>query len=79
MEDVRNGRQRVKIEERPDYVFVVLKPVDYTKGGDLRFADLYVFIGRDFCITVAPGDCKSGQEAISSAERLADPERPDQQ
>jgi magnesium transporter len=78
MEDVRNGRQRVKIEERPDYVFVVLKPVDFTNGGHLTFSDLYIFVGRDFCITVAPGDCKSGQEAISSAERLANPERPDQ-
>jgi magnesium transporter len=78
IEDCRKGRQRVKLEDRPNYIFVVLKPVDYTKEGELTFSDLYLFVGREFCITVAPGHCKSMEEAISSAGRLADPERPDQ-
>lgn len=78
IEDIHNGRQRVKIEERPDYAFVVLKPVNYTKEGEVSFSDLYVVVGRNFCITVEPDHCRSAQEAIASAERLADPERPDQ-
>jgi magnesium transporter len=78
IEDCRNGRQRVKLEDRPNYIFIVLKPVDHTKEGELTFSDLYLFVGREFCITVAPGRCKSTQEAMSSAGRLADPERPDQ-
>ena len=78
IEDCRNRNQRAKAEERPDYLFVVLKPVSRTDLGSLTFTDLDIFIGRDFCITVEEERCKASQDALASAAKLADQNRPDQ-
>jgi magnesium transporter len=77
IEDCRSRNQRAKAEERPDYLFVVLKPVNSVDGG-ISFTDLDIFVGRNFCITVEEERCKASQEAVTSAAKLADPERPDQ-
>jgi magnesium transporter len=78
IEDCRNRNQRAKAEERPDYLFVVLKPVNTVNSGTITFTDLDIFVGRDFCITVEEERCKASQEALASAGKLADPNRPDQ-
>jgi magnesium transporter len=57
IEDCRHGKQRAKIEEGPDYLFMVLKPVHVTPDGDLKISDLNLFLGRDYLITVEAGEC----------------------
>lgn len=78
IEDCRSRRQRVKADETPQYVFVVLKAVDKNPDSELDLSDLYIFIGADFCITVDGGECRAISGAVQSAKQLADPERPDQ-
>lgn len=52
-EDVLSRRQRPKVDEYPDYMFVVLHFPRYDKAqGRLNTAELDVFIGRDFLITI---------------------------
>jgi magnesium transporter len=53
IEDVRHGCQRPKIDEHPDYIFVVLKELKSDKTID--FDDFYVFVGRNFLLTIHPG------------------------
>jgi magnesium transporter len=79
IEDCRNRNQRAKVEETPNYLFVVLKPVNrIDDDGTLTFTDLDIFVGRDFCITVEEQRCTASQEALASAGKLANPDRPDQ-
>ena len=53
IEDVRHGCQRPKIDEHPDYLFVVIKELKSNKAID--FDDFYAFIGHNFLLTVHPG------------------------
>jgi len=78
IEDCRHRRQRVKLDETPQYVFIVLKAVDKNSESELDFSELDIFVGADFCITVEDGECRAISRAVESAKRLADPERPDQ-
>ena len=68
VEDVRHGRQRAKVEEGADYIFVVLKPVQADKDGDLTIADLELFLGRDYLITIANGPCAVLEEVRKRGE-----------
>ena len=52
IEDCRHRNQSAKVEESRGYLFAVLKTVEITDGGSLALADLDVFLGRDFLITV---------------------------
>ena len=53
LEDVRSRRQRPKVDEYPDYVFVVLHFPWYDKpSGRLFSAEVNAFIGPDFLITI---------------------------
>jgi magnesium transporter len=53
VEDVLSRRQRPKIEDYPEYLFIVLHFPVYDKTiGRLNAAELDVFIGPDFLITV---------------------------
>src|SRR3954471_10111538 len=52
-EDVRSRNQRPKIDEYPDYLFIVLHfPIFDKKVGRLNAAELDVFVGPDFLITL---------------------------
>ena len=54
IEDVLSKRQRPKIDEYPDYLFIVLHFPAYDKAVQrLNAAELDVFIGQDFLITLA--------------------------
>ncbi len=54
IEDVLSKRQRPKIDEYPDYLFVVLHFPFYDKSVQrLNAAELDVFLGHDFLITLA--------------------------
>ena len=54
IEDVLSKRQRPKIDEYPDYLFIVLHFPIYDKSVQrLNAAELDVFLGQDFLITLA--------------------------
>ncbi|MBI1256145.1 MAG: magnesium/cobalt transporter CorA [Chloroflexi bacterium] len=51
IEDTKNGRQRPKVEEYKDHLFVILNPVnDYTD--ELSFRELDVFMTHQYVVTV---------------------------
>lgn len=53
LEDVRSRRQRPKVDDYPDYVFVVLHFPWYDKASGRLFpAEVNAFIGDDFLITI---------------------------
>jgi magnesium transporter len=53
LEDVLSKRQRPKIDEYPDYLFSVLHFPWYDKAiGRLNAAELDVFLGRDYVVTL---------------------------
>ena len=52
IEDCRHRNQSAKVEESRSYMFAVLKTVEIASDGSLALADLDVFLGRDFIITV---------------------------
>ena len=53
LEDVRSHNQRPKIDEYPDYLFIVLNfPVFDKAVGRLNAGELDIFIGQDFLITL---------------------------
>jgi magnesium transporter len=69
IEDCRHPGQRAKIESGANYLFVVLKPVTILERIELRFSDLCIFIGHDYCITVSDPGCHSTSDALSRARR----------
>jgi magnesium transporter len=69
IEDCRHPGQRAKIEPGANYLFVVLKPVTILQRTELRFADLCIFIGHDYCITVIDPGCHATADALSRARR----------
>ena len=53
LEDVQSRRQRPKVDDYPDYLFVVLHLPWYDKDSQRLFpAELNAFIGRDYLITL---------------------------
>lgn len=80
VEDCRHGGQNAKLEEETGYLFVVLKPVMLVPGGELEFADLDVFLGPDFLITVQESDCRPVTELLDQLRHSnsTTPARPDQ-
>jgi magnesium transporter len=57
IEDCRHRNQSAKIEEDPGYIFTVMKGVRLDSEGALLTADLDIFFGSDFVITVVEDDC----------------------
>jgi magnesium transporter len=58
IEDCRHGRQRAKVEEGADYLFIVLKPTELVNEScDLNITELDLFLGPDYLITVTEGSC----------------------
>lgn len=57
IEDCRHREQRAKVEEGPNYIFTVLKPVEFGADGELTAGDLDLFLGRDYLITVQEMKC----------------------
>lgn len=55
IEDTRNQRQRPKVEEYPDHLFLILNPVE-TSNGEIDFRELDVFLTDHLVITVHPED-----------------------
>jgi magnesium transporter len=75
-EDVGSRNQRPKIDEYPDYLFIVLHfPVFDASVGRLNAAELDIFIGEDFLITLPNTPIPPVEylfERCRSSEELAD-------
>jgi len=71
IEDCRHRGQRGKVEEGPDYEFVVLKPVQVCTDEDLAFDDLDIFIGADWVVTVREGDPESSGKLLEPIHQMA--------
>jgi len=67
IEDCRHRNQSAKIEESEGYVFTVMKGVRLGPDGELLTADLDIFFGADFVITVLEDNCS---ESISLLEQV---------
>ena len=78
VEDCRHRNQTAKVEENPEYLFVVLKPVEAGADGKLETSDLDVFLGRDFLITVQESDDANVRAFLDQIHGAAASLRPDQ-
>jgi len=78
IEDVRHGNQSAKVEEGNGYLFAVLKLVITSSTGDLEIADLDVFLGRDYVITVQPKDCAPTAKLVDDVRAACGEMRADQ-
>lgn len=58
LEDVVNGKQRPKLEEFPNHLFIVVKMPERNRD-TLTFEQLSLFVGPGFLISIqeVPGDC----------------------
>ena len=52
VEDARHGHQRPKIEEYGDTVFMVMHMIEYSSTDDLQVAEVCVFVGPNFVLSV---------------------------
>jgi magnesium transporter len=52
IEDCVRGGQRPKLEEYPDYHFVVLQYPELTQEPDLKTVELYFFIGKNYVVSI---------------------------
>lgn len=70
--DTRNERQRPKLDEYADTLFVIVNPVSLA---DKRLVarELDIFIGRNYVVTVHPGHEPAVAEARERAARAAAP------
>lgn len=69
IEDTRNQRQRPKLEEYADYLFLILNSARQNER-DVVLAELDVFVGRNYVLTVHPDDEPVSAEARKRLERL---------
>ena len=63
IEDTRNQRQRPKVEEYPDHLFVILNPAE-RDGQIADFRELDVFVGQNYIVTVHRGEEPLIDEAL---------------
>jgi magnesium transporter len=79
IEDCRHRNQSAKIEEGEAYLFVVLKVMRLIDDGSLHAADLDVFFGQNFVITVEEEACPEIKSIIQQVRQTpAGPQRSDQ-
>jgi magnesium transporter len=72
IEDCRHRNQNAKIEESEGYIFTVLKGVWFDEAGEMLSADLDIFLGKDFVITVVEEDCSEFRDLIEQIRKVAD-------
>jgi magnesium transporter len=78
VEDCRHRNQNAKVEESRGYLFAVLKTVELAGDGSLAVADLDVFLGRDFLITVEDSACPAARRVVESVRAASAGLRADQ-
>src|SRR5215207_11663262 len=73
LEDVQSRRQRPKVDDYPDYLFVVLHFPWYDKDSQRLFpAELNAFIGRDYLITLPNAPLKPVSTLFATLEEHAE-------
>jgi magnesium transporter len=78
VEDCRHRNQNAKIEEGEGYIFTVLKVMREMPDGSLHAADLDIFFGHDFVITVEEEQCPEIKGVIEQVRKAPGTvERPD--
>jgi magnesium transporter len=79
IEDCRQRNQSAKIEEGEGYLFAVLKVMRLMDDGSLHAADLDVFFGHNFVVTVEEEACQEIKSIIQQVRQTPTAtERPDQ-
>ena len=78
VEDCRHGKQRAKVEDGKDYIFVVLKPAHITADGEVRIGDLHLFLSHEYVITVQDGECPALRTYMDQLHATANQGRADQ-
>jgi magnesium transporter len=68
IDDCKSANQRVKVEEMPDYLYVILKPL-HIVDEEITESPLHIFVGRDFCITLGDLACPPVRQAMERAWR----------
>jgi magnesium transporter len=70
LEDVAKGMQRPKVDEYPDYFFVVLyAPLSQGDEHALETTEIDLFVGRNFVVTCHRGTIPSLEEGVRRWER----------
>jgi magnesium transporter len=77
IEDCRSRNQRAKTEDGEGYLFVVLKPITEEKDESITAADLDIFVGPNFVVTVSER-CGPSIEKLLDSIHTAKVTRPDQ-
>lgn len=76
IEDTLSPNGRVKLEEFPAYLFVTLRAVTFCETTDdpydLETANLYLFVGTNFLVTVHAGKAPSVEAVVAIVERNTD-------
>ncbi len=73
VEDALRGHQRPKIEVYEDCVFVVVKTARYIDASEtVEFAEIQVFVGEGFVVTVRHGEASALSQVRRSLEGSAD-------
>lgn len=76
IEDTLSPNGRVKLEEFPGYLFVTLRAVTFCETTDdpydLETANLYLFVGTNFLVTVHSGRAPSVAAIVAVVERNPD-------
>jgi magnesium transporter len=75
IEDCRSSNERLKAEGTDHYLFLILKYIQSVQDGDIGFASLYLFVGRDFLISVRDPSCIS-DEILQRAQKAGPDEIP---
>jgi magnesium transporter len=75
VEDCRSNNERLKAEGTDDYLFLILKYIQSVEDGDIGFANVSLFVGRDFLISVRDATCV-GEEILQRASRADREEKP---
>ena len=78
IEDCRHRNQSAKVEENRGYLFAVLKTVEIAADGSLQLADLDVFLGQGFVITVEDPKQPSARQLLDTVQKSAAGLRADQ-
>ncbi|HEX5437377.1 MAG TPA: magnesium/cobalt transporter CorA [Gemmatimonadaceae bacterium] len=73
IEDTLNPRTRVKLEEYPGYLFMVVRVVDFEdeteERYDVRSHNVYFFLGQNYLVTVHAGHARSCGEIVQQLDR----------
>jgi magnesium transporter len=75
IEDCRSENERLKVEATEQYLFLILKHIQSVQDGDIAFSSVFLFVGRDFLITIR-GEPGGSDEILLRAQRAGIDEQP---